>query len=135
MALIDGEVADAFGVSRRVRRLFGSERRTYLAGDVVLRRFSTDPASLAELQWKIDVLRDLEGPGFRTERPLSARDGRWIVNGWTAWSFVSGESASRDDAPDVLEAVEALHRRLAGVSYRPVLQPVFADRSAWGEQE
>jgi uncharacterized protein (TIGR02569 family) len=133
MALLAPHVAAAFGVPRRVRRLWGSERRTYLAGSLVLRRFADDPASAAELQWKIDVLRGLQGSGFRTERPLAARDGRCIVDGWTAWSFVAGRAATGDDAPAVLDAVEALHAALAPVPYRPVLPPSLADRTAWGE--
>jgi Ser/Thr protein kinase RdoA (MazF antagonist) len=99
-----------------------------------LRRFADDPASAAELQWKIDILRELQGSGFRTERPLVAGGERWVVDGWTAWSFVTGRPATCADAPAVLDAVEALHAALAPLPYRPVLTPLLADRAAWDEE-
>jgi uncharacterized protein (TIGR02569 family) len=144
MALIDAEVACAFGVRRQVRRMFGSEKRTYLArpldarhsaAHVVLRRFSTNPERQARLQWQLDTLAALQGEGFRSERPIQARDGRWIVDGWTTWTFVEGRVSQGQDAPEVLDAVEAVHRALASVPYSPVLAryPSQADRVSWGE--
>jgi uncharacterized protein (TIGR02569 family) len=144
VALIEAAVAHAFGVRRQVRRMFGSEKRTYLArpvdprqsaAPIVLRRFSTNPERHARLRWQLDILASLRGDGFRSERPLQAQDGKWIVDGWTAWTFVEGRVSQGQDAPEVLDGVEALHRALADVPYSPVLalHPSQADRVSWGE--
>lgn len=144
MAFIDREVASAFGVRRQARRMFGSERRTYLAratgrtgtdGLTVLRNFGLEPQALLRQQWKCDVLAALGGDGFRADCPVRARDGKWIVGGWTAWRFLEGKPATADDAAAVLLAVEALHRALSRVPFPPAhaLRPVRADRVSWGD--
>ncbi len=92
--LLDAHVAAAFGVERETQALTGTERRTYRVGNVVLRYGTKGPALL----WKIGVLRHIQGNGFRIERPIPARDGRWIVEGWTAWTFLAGQSATPADA-------------------------------------
>lgn len=118
-------------MKRSATQLAGTEGRTYRSGEVVLRR----EQYAAEMEWTAGVLRSLTEERFRIERPLLAVDGRWSVDGWTAWTFLDGRSAVPDDAPAVAEAVEALHRSLASIPYAPHLtdRAGFADRVAWDD--
>jgi uncharacterized protein (TIGR02569 family) len=114
--------------------------RTWLAGNVVLKSVDDDveAASLAELSVR------LSQRGFRLARPLPARDGRWVVDGWTASTRVAGEHSTTRWS-DLILAADAFHRatallpepafiaqggwalRSAGDRWR------FADRVAWGD--
>ena len=128
---LPAHVAAAFGVDQDAAVLPGTERRTYRSGNVVLRH----GAHGSGLLWSLEVLRSLSPEGFRMERPLRARDGEWIVAGWTAWTFLEGRSATPADAADVAAAVFALHEALASVPYARRLtdEAGFADRVAWGD--
>jgi len=129
--LLDAHVAAAFGVERETQVLAGTERRTYRVGNVVLRYGTKGPALL----WKIGVLRHIQGNGFRIERPIPARDGRRIVDGWTAWTFLAGQSATPADAAVVYRGTQALHAALAPLPYAGHLtaEAGSADREAWGD--
>lgn len=133
--LLDGAVAAAFGVDREAVLLAGGEGRTYRAGDVVLRR-EDDPVEAA---WVADLFNQIRPDGFRVPRPVQARDGGWIASGeWSAWAFVEGRPATRQDAPEVARAIDAFHAALASVPCpehlaRRDLPYDRADRWAWGE--
>ncbi len=128
--LLDTHVATAFGVARKAQALAGTEGRTYRVGTVVLRTGVDGTALL----WKIGVLRHIQGDGFRVERPIPARDGRWIVDGWTAWTFLEGQSATPTDAAVVYRGTQALHEALAPIPYaRHLAEAGPADREAWDE--
>jgi uncharacterized protein (TIGR02569 family) len=129
---LPARVADAFGVTSEVIALPGTESRTFRSGDVVLRQGQSESALL----WTMTVLDGLPAQGFRVERPLRARDGSWIVDGWTAWTFLEGRSATPADASAIAVAVQALHDTLVPVPYARHLteEAGFADRAAWGDE-
>lgn len=129
--LLDAQVAAAFGVKREAKVLPGTEGRTYRAGNVVLRSGVEKTALL----WKIEVLRHLQWDGFRVERPIRARDDRWVVGGWTAWTFLEGRAATPADAALVSLGTQALHAALAPIAYAHHLTEEAgpADREAWGD--
>jgi uncharacterized protein (TIGR02569 family) len=90
-----------------------------------------------EARWLAELTRSVRENGFRVSRPIAAADGRWIVDGWSAWSWVSGaHSATR--WPELLAAAAAFHETLSGAP-----RPEFIDRRAdrwriaarvaWGE--
>jgi uncharacterized protein (TIGR02569 family) len=128
---LDAHVADAFGIGRDALPLPGTEGRTYRVGNLVLRQSAADPVSL----WKITTLAAIREHGFRVERPVPARDGRWIVDGWSAWTYLQGRSATPADAAAVAAATQALHRALAPVPYAQHLTAMAgpADQMAWGD--
>jgi len=129
--LLDARVAAAFGVEREAQALAGTEERTYRVGNVVLR----DGVEGTALLWKIGVLRQIQEDGFRVERPIATHDGRWIVNGWTAWTFLGGHSATPADAAVVYRGAQSLHAALATIPYAGHLTAEAgpADREAWGD--
>jgi uncharacterized protein (TIGR02569 family) len=88
------------------------------------------------LLWRLEVVHALSAEAFRIERPLRAFDGAWIVDGWTASTFLEGRSATPADAAAVAEATVALHEALASVPYASHLtaEAGLADRVAWGDE-
>lgn len=143
VVIIDPSVARAFRVAPELASLGGSERRTYAApGDdgqtVVLRRFANavaDPQRRAAIEWRLELLGGLRQQGFRAERPLRARDGAWLVGGWTAWTWLEGRAATPADAAAVARAIDAFHAALAPAPYASHLteRAGLADRAAWGD--
>ena len=126
-------VLEQFGVAQAPTRLSFGRGRTWSAGDRVLKR--VDDAE--EAAWIADLASRVEQRGFRLALPVSAPDGRWIVDGWSAWTRVAGEH-STTRWPEMLEAASAFHEAVAAE-----MKPEFidrradrwriADRIAWGE--
>ena len=134
-ALIPQSVLDAFGLTGAVDLLPGGEGRSVRVGSVVLK--PTDDGD--EASWVAELLTRLdESAGFRLARPVWARDGRWVVDGWSASRLVAGETGPAGRWPLLLAAARAFH-----ASLRPTSRPAFlalrthrwalADRVAWGE--
>jgi uncharacterized protein (TIGR02569 family) len=133
-ALIPESVLDAFGLTGPVDVLPGGEGQSVRVGTVVLK-----PADDGdEASWVAELLTRLDEAGFRLARPVWARDGRWVVDGWSASRLVAGETGPAGRWPLLLAAARAFHAAL-----RPVARPGFlalrthrwalADRVAWGE--
>jgi uncharacterized protein (TIGR02569 family) len=91
----------------------------------------------AEANWIANLAANVEQDGFRVARPIATLDGRWIIDGWSAWTRVKGEH-STTRWHEVLAAATAFHAAVADVP-----KPEFierrqdrwrtADRVAWGE--
>lgn len=133
-ALIRQSVLDAFGLAGAVDLLPGGEGRSVRVGSVVLKPTEDDD----EASWVAELLTRLDEAGFRLARPVGARDGRWVVDGWSASHLVAGETGPAGRWPLLLAAARAFHAAL-----RPTARPAFlalrrhrwalADRVAWGE--
>lgn len=130
------QAAEEFGAPKSAVPLSGGEGRTWRAGDVVLRR--EHPEDAEEASWTADLFAGLREEGFRVPRPVRARSGGWLVDGFSAWTFIGGRPATRADGPAVAAAVAAFHCALVGVP-RPLYLDqrtgpfADADRGAWGE--
>jgi uncharacterized protein (TIGR02569 family) len=89
--------------------------------------------------WSAQVLARIEPSSFRLPRPLRTRDGRWVVDGWSASEYVQGQPNPTGRWEDLLDAGHAFHATLAHVP-RPALLDqrqdrwAVADRAAWDEQ-
>jgi len=91
----------------------------------------------AEAMWIAELATRVEQRGFRLARPIAARDGRWIVNGWAAWTRLAGEH-SNTTWPELLGAAAAFHASLADVARPEFIERRsdrwrIADRVAWAE--
>ncbi|GAC66611.1 TIGR02569 family protein [Gordonia soli] len=95
----------------------------------------------ARAAWSASVREALFVEGLRIARPFRATDGRYVVSGWRADTYIAGAPEPRHD--EVLSVADRLHASIAGLE-RPrfLLQPpapphtdvdVFtaADRAAW----
>jgi hypothetical protein len=55
---------------------------------------------LEETLWRAEVLAALaDSSQFRVARPVPALDEKWVVQGWEACQFVSGETDVRRPGP------------------------------------
>ena len=109
-------------------------------GQVVLSTVA-DPARAA---WSATVRETLFVDGIRLARPVRSTDGRYVVSGWRADTFVAGSPEPRHD--EVVSAAVRLHEATTGLERprfltRAPVAPwadvdvfIAADRSAWEEQ-
>lgn len=95
----------------------------------------------ARAAWSATVRENLYVDGLRIARPFRSTDGRYVVSGWRADTYIAGAPEPRHD--EVLQVAERLHEAIADLD-RPrflLQQPappitdvdVFtaADRAAW----
>ncbi len=127
-------VLGAFDLPRQGGPLPGGEGRCFRHGGAVLK--PVDDA--AEAEWSAHLLSSLAPDGYRLARPLRSRDGRWLVDGWSATELVAGETGPAGHWPELLEAGRAFHAALAGAPRPAFLDAprhrwAHADRVAWGE--
>lgn len=105
--------------------------------DVVL----SPVADHARAAWSAKVRETLDPDGVRLARPVRATDGRYVVSGWRADTFIDGTPEPRHD--EVVSLSLRLHAATAALE-RPrfLVQPpvppwqdvdvfVAADRAAW----
>jgi uncharacterized protein (TIGR02569 family) len=133
--LIPEAVLEAFGASGPHQLLDGGQGSSIRVGAMVLKPvdFADDAA------WCAQVLDDVVEDGFRVARPIAASDGRWVVAGWVASSFVEGLERVGERWDALFAAGRAFH---AAVAHLP--RPGFldertdrwstADRVVWGER-
>ncbi|MGN2636260.1 TIGR02569 family protein [Nocardia takedensis] len=106
-------------------------------GEVVL----SPVADHARAAWSAKVRETLDVDGLRLARPVRATDGRYVVSGWRADTYLDGSPEPRHD--EVVSVSLRLHQATAGLE-RPrfLVQPpvapwvdvdvfVAADRAAW----
>jgi uncharacterized protein (TIGR02569 family) len=125
----------AFGLSGEVTALGGGEGRSVRVGDVVLKPVDDEE----EATWCAEVLSGIEQAGFRVPDPLRAVDGSFVVDGWSATSWVAGEPGVAGHWTELLDASRSLHsalRRMPRPAFldRRTHRWAIGDRVAWGEQ-
>lgn len=129
------DVLAAFGGVGRPSLLAGGQGSTFVDGDLVLKPAGDE----AQATWAAQVLSTVIQDGFRTPRPIMSRDGRWVVDGWTAFERVDGEHLLRGGP--WAEAIQVCGRFHSALARLPM--PAFiegrtdrfaeADRLAWDE--
>jgi uncharacterized protein (TIGR02569 family) len=127
----------AFGLAgAQLVPLSGGQGQAWLADEIVLK----PTADEREAMWIADVLDQLDARDVRISRPIEARDGSWVVDGWTAWRWIDGR---HDFAPqrwtEVIDVGRTLHAALRDVDAPTFLRHrthpwAVGDRMAWGEQ-
>ncbi|HEV2128880.1 MAG TPA: TIGR02569 family protein [Thermomicrobiales bacterium] len=126
-------VRSAFGCTEMPVPLAGGQGEAFRCGDIVLK-----PCHDAEEGvWLARLHLDITPDGFRLPRPVRARSGEWIVNGWQAWTRIEGEHDTNRWS-EVIATCRAFHRATAAIA-----RPAFidsrcsrfarADRIAWDE--
>jgi len=126
-------VLEAFGLSGGVVATDSGD--VWRAGSAALKRVEHHHV----VEWVCGLLanRGSEG-GLRLSRPIATEDGRWIVDGWSASTWLAGD---KDGSRwrQLIEAGDAFHDWLAGVERPAWVDQIDdpwrqADRAAWGEQ-
>jgi uncharacterized protein (TIGR02569 family) len=130
-------VRATFGLSEVTPVSLGDRDGGWRLGDVVL----SPVADHARAAWSAKVRETLKVDGLRVARPVRATDGRYVVSGWRADTFLEGIPEPRHD--EVVSVSLRLHQATAKLE-RPrfLVQPpvapwvdvdvfVAADRAAW----
>ncbi|WP_072752387.1 TIGR02569 family protein [Rhodococcus maanshanensis] len=131
-------VRSTFGLRETVPIPLGADwDGGWRCGDVVL----SPVADHARAAWSAKVRETLTADGVRIARPVRATDGRYVVSGWRADTFIGGSPEPRHD--EVVSLSMRLHAATAALE-RPrfLVQPpvapwadvdvfVAADRAAW----
>ena len=135
-------VLAAFGLSGvRPIPLGASGEGGWRCGEVVLSMVADN----ARASWSARVRETLFVDGVRLARPVRSTDGRYVVSGWRADTFVAGQPEPRHD--EVVSAAVRLHEatgkleRPRFLTQGPTAAPwadvdvfIAADRAAWEER-
>jgi uncharacterized protein (TIGR02569 family) len=135
-------VLAAFGLSGvRPIPLGASWEGGWRCGEVVLSMVADN----ARAAWSARVRETLFVDGVRLARPVRSTDGRYVVSGWRADTFVAGQPEPRHD--EVVSAAVRLHEatgkleRPRFLTQGPTAAPwadvdvfIAADRAAWEER-
>jgi uncharacterized protein (TIGR02569 family) len=125
-------VLEAWGLADP-QPLAGGQGEAFRAGPLVLKP-SGEPEQAV---WLANALDGLDtDTAVRVVRPVRARTGRWVVDGWAAWRWLDGwHEPGRWD--EVLDVSERFHRTVAGIPWSPAVAASHrwarGDRVAWGE--
>ena len=130
-------VLEAFGLLGKPREHMkrGITQQVWRVGDVVVKPIG-DPA---ETQWTCTVLDAMEEDGFRVVKPVRARNGAWIAEGYTAWHWIDGEP-QKNRWLDIVAASRAMHEELlraasrVGVDVKPAFIDARSHRCALAER-
>lgn len=130
-------VVAAFAPGSVPALLAGGQGRTFAVGPVVLK--PVEAYDEAAWTWVAETLTRVVEDGFRIARPVRARCGRWIVDGWMAFERVSGDHRLRlGPWGEVVELSRRFHLALVDFPRPDFIDHRMdrfarADRAAWGE--
>ncbi len=130
-------VRSTFGLRGRQPEPLGDGSGAWRVGEVVL----SPVADHARAAWSAGVRETLDVEGVRLARPVRSSDGRYVVSGWRADTFITGEPEPRYD--EVVSLSVRLHAATAALPRprfltQPPVPPyadadifALADRAAW----
>jgi hypothetical protein len=131
------EIQAEFGAAGTRSKLEGGQGTVWRAGDVTLKPVDVLPE---ELLWLDEVARKHSvGGGLRLSLPIRSRSEKLIVDGWTAFPYLTGEHQ-----PGKWSELAIIAHQFAAL-FSDVERPAFidmrshawarADRFAWGEDD
>ncbi|KAK9323671.1 hypothetical protein V1517DRAFT_88716 [Lipomyces orientalis] len=134
--LLPSSVLDAFGVEGQAVRASEGMGTSFFVGNAVFKHVANEHQ--AQAVWCATVFDGLQVDGVRIPRPLSSRDGRYVVDGWAASEFVSGDTGPAGRWEQIMATSRALHKALLRIPcpgfIRQRVSPwATADRVAWDE--
>ncbi|MBN1342992.1 MAG: hypothetical protein JXQ73_09955 [Phycisphaerae bacterium] len=121
-------------LQQEITPLPGGTGRCWLAGHAVLKPCHNP----VEWRWMADHSPTIQQDGFRLPLPLRARNGQWVVDGWSAQVALEGEHPPNGKWLDVLAVGDRFHQALAHLSRPAFLDDRdspwdLGDRVAWEE--
>lgn len=104
-------------------------------GDVVLKSIDDE----VDATWTAALCHRVVAESIRVVRPVRATDGAWVVDGWTATTYVSGLEPVGDRWSELIAAGRAFHAAVADEARPAHLDDRAdwwskADRAVWGEE-
>ena len=83
------EVLEKFGFSEEPKLLTGGLSRAFLVENHVLKYFPKETEEGAE--WLATMLDRIESKDFRVQKFIKSKKGRYYVDGWLAYEYLTGE--------------------------------------------
>lgn len=129
-------VLEAFGRHGRPQPLSDDRHATWRVGDLVLKPADT---SHEQLEWQASLQRRLrDHDGFRMPQAVRSLDGRLLVDGWYAMTFLEGRHEPAR-WPDIIAVGAVFHDAVADEPVPSFLEQrrdpwSIGDRVAWGAQ-
>jgi len=125
-------VGKAWGVDT-LKPLDGGQGTVFVGGGVVLKPVLDSH----QFDWLAGVLYELPPvDDLRIIRPLPAGDGKWAVEGWSAWEYLEGEVDSTRWR-EALCVSDRFHDIVSGVAWSSAVPArhhwAIGDAFAWGE--
>ena len=132
-------VVEAWSLGGTVEPLNGGQRTSVRAGDLVLKPRSDESLVI----WHAQLCDRVTASDFRLPAPVRSGDGRLVVDGWSATTFVTGHPVPEADGTvaswnAVLDCSRAFHAAVADEPCPALLAArtdrwAAADRFAWNE--
>ena len=115
----------------------GGSKKTYKVGNIVLKHVAETSLennhSQQLIQWIAGFSDHIVQEGFRIPRAIKTAQGQWITHdGWTAWTFLEGKHAIKEDIPACIQGIIALHKELKGIAKHPLMDD---NRTPWGKAD
>jgi len=142
--MLPEHVLDAFNLSGPIQPLSGGTVSVYRVGNLVIKPLMPtsleNPHSLVLAPWLAENFANLTEQGFRLTRQVPTCENRWLTrDNWTAWTVLEGSVPIKDDIPQIVTAIRALHRAISHFSKHPLLDQNdiawgVAHKYCWGER-
>ncbi|KFA61559.1 hypothetical protein S40285_04001 [Stachybotrys chlorohalonatus IBT 40285] len=143
MTSIPSSVLEAFGVKVPPQPLSGGRNLCFRADDLVLKPADDEEESQWIAELVVALAPDSSGSSYCLPQPIRDihRPSSFVHQGWTAWSYVSGQAGLDVRFNAILDVSRAFHQDVAllgparpGFLDRVVDRFHEADRVTWGEK-
>ncbi len=129
------ETIKRFGIHGELVKLPGGTRDVFRSGDVVFKlikeRSLENNHSPQLAGWIAEFSSTLPQEGFRIPKGVQTEDGKWITeDGWTAWTFVEGSHATKEDIPQCIEAITSFNKAIKTIPKNPLMDK---NQTAFGQ--
>ncbi len=137
-------ITQRFGVHTPAKQLRGGTTPTFKAKGLVFKRVKETSLennhSPQLMAWIAELSHTIKQDGFRFPVAKPTVAGQWITdNGWSAWSFVEGKHAHRNNVKQCIEGIIAFHKAIKDVPRHPLMVQNdtpwgVADKACWGRK-
>lgn len=127
------DILEAFRINESPVHLEGGQGTSYRYGNIVVKP-ETD---FDEANWIAQTLSELNVRDIRIPMPIKSSSGQWIYKGWSAHTFIEGETTS-NKWKEKIQTSKLFH-----IATKKLIKPSFignrthpwevADKMIWGE--
>ncbi|MBB3130993.1 hypothetical protein FHS19_005713 [Paenibacillus rhizosphaerae] len=116
--LLSEEILKSFGLQGEALPLEGGQNTTVKVQDAVLK----PSENVRHAEWVLGIMHDLQPRGYRISRPIHARNGSFVSDGWTCSRFEPGREV-QGHLEQKLKVARLYHRDLAAIPYDGFPEP------------
>ncbi|MEC0177774.1 hypothetical protein P4H83_23095 [Paenibacillus favisporus] len=116
--LLSREILESFGLQGEAVPLKGGQNTSVKAQDAVLKPSENEQHD----EWVLGIMHGLQPRGYRVSRPVPARNGSFVSDGWTCSRFEPGTGV-QGGLEQKLKVARLFHRDLASIPYDGFSEP------------